>query len=69
MRFNDKGQCPNCKCELRVYERKRMKMCLICDREFDIETLEQVENFAWREISPGVFEDAFRNPHGSPGNY
>jgi ribosomal protein L37AE/L43A len=56
--------CPFCGTKLRLErESQRLigfRVCSRCDRKFD--DGQQVENFAWEEVSPGVFEDR----HGAP---
>jgi ribosomal protein L37AE/L43A len=56
-RLNEKGQCPFCGRKPLVYKARRIKFCARCDREFDIESGEQKENWAWRQTAPGIFEE------------
>jgi hypothetical protein len=55
-RLNEKGQCPVCKRKPTIYKRDRRKFCTGCDRAFDIETGEQIQNFAYQKIAPHMFE-------------
>jgi hypothetical protein len=50
-RLNELGQC--CGKKPRVYKRDRMKFCTRCDSAFDIETGEQIPNWAWQPIEGG----------------
>jgi hypothetical protein len=53
-RLNEKGQCPVCEKKPRVY--KGDKFCPRCSRWFDIETGEQVPNWAYQQSSAGMFQ-------------
>jgi hypothetical protein len=53
--LNEKGQCPVCKRKPLIYKREKYKFCSRCNRSFDIETGEQMDNWAWRQ---GVKRDA-----------
>ena len=55
-RLNEKGQCPICKRKPTVYKRDQKKFCTHCDRAFNIETGEQIQNFAYRKITPDTFQ-------------
>jgi hypothetical protein len=59
-RLNEKGQCPVCEKKPLVYKRDRMKFCARCDRSFNIETGEQIGNWAWKQVSPDSFEHQYR---------
>jgi transposase-like protein len=54
--LNERGQCPICKRKPTVYKRKHYKFCARCNRSFDIETGEQVENWAYKKVGPLSFE-------------
>jgi transposase-like protein len=54
--LNEKGQCPVCMRKPLVYKRDHVKFCARCNRNFNIETGEQVENWGWRQVSPDSFE-------------
>jgi hypothetical protein len=56
MRLNEKRRCSVCERKPLVYKRYGYRFCTRCCRAFHIETGEQVENFGWRQIAPGVFE-------------
>ena len=61
MNLNENGQC--CGRKPLVYKRPHhYKICLRCDSEFDPETGEQVENWAWRQTAAGVFEQRAFDP-------
>ena len=45
MNLDEKGRC--CGLKPLVYKRDRRRFCHRCDREFDIDTGEQVSNWAW----------------------
>ncbi len=56
VRLNEKGQCPACRRKPLVYKRLNpRRYCSKCDREFDIETGEQIEGFSWKKIGPSAF--------------
>jgi transposase-like protein len=50
MKLNEKGQCPVCKIKPLVYKRQPHKFCHRCDRAFDLQTGEQINNWAWLKI-------------------
>lgn len=56
MKLNDKGQCPVCKRKPLRYtggswrNTKREFFCAKCDRSFDLDTGEQMENWAWKRV-------------------
>lgn len=52
-KLNDKGQCPDCKRKPLIYKRTGHKFCPRCDRQYDIETGEQTENWAYQKSSDG----------------
>lgn len=52
MTLDTKGRC--CGKKPRVYKADRSLFCCRCHREYDIDTLEQKENWAWKLVS-GVF--------------
>jgi hypothetical protein len=54
MKLNEKGQCPDCKVKPLKYKRPHppwnlapFYFCYRCDRAFDADTGEMVENWAW----------------------
>ncbi len=48
--LNTKGQCPACRIKPLVYKRRSFKFCHRCSRAFNINTGEQIENWAYRII-------------------
>ena len=50
-KLDDKGRC--CGRKPIRYKRKGTLFCSRCDREYSIETGEQVESFAWKRVSWG----------------
>lgn len=53
-KLDEKGRC--CGRKPIEYKRDRRKFCFRCDRSFDIETGEQMENWAWRQNEKGEWE-------------
>lgn len=58
MKINEKGQCPECRRKPLTYKRRRMLFCARCDREFDMDSGEQRENWAWKRGEAGEFVSA-----------
>jgi hypothetical protein len=63
--LNENGQCPDCMKRPLVYKREQMKFCARCHRQFDIVSGKQVDNWAWKQITPGMFEDRRIEPRRS----
>jgi len=59
MELNEKGQCPVCKRKPRPYKRQGMLLCIDCNRQYDINTHEQQENFAWIKDESGEWVDVY----------
>lgn len=53
MKLNAKGQCPPCKRKPLVYKTTQIYFCFKCDRAYDLDTKEQVENFHWLKTKSG----------------
>jgi hypothetical protein len=53
-RLNERGQC--CGRKPIVYKRERHKFCTRCHSAFDIETGEQMPNWAWRAVEGGFVQ-------------
>jgi hypothetical protein len=51
--LDEKGRC--CGCKPLVYKRKGIRWCARCSRYYDINTGEQVEDWAWVKTSDGQF--------------
>jgi hypothetical protein len=51
------GYCPACERKTRTFERQNMRVCGRCNRAFNLYTGKQMQNFAWQEVAPDVFED------------
>ncbi len=49
MKLDDKGRC--CGRKPLTYKRTRVYFCARCDREYSMETGEQVENWSWQKIN------------------
>ena len=64
MKLNDKGQCPNCLIKPLVYKREPHKFCRRCCRSFDIDSGEQIKNWAWQKV-----ENGFAPTHPSTHRY
>jgi len=60
MKLNAKGQCPNCLIKPLRYKRHGGPhfFCHRCDRAFDIETGEQIRNWAWQQVN-GEFQPTY----------
>ena len=54
MKLNVKGQCPTCLVKPIVYKKNPHKFCCRCDRSFNLETGEQMENWAWQAAGTDV---------------
>jgi transposase-like protein len=54
--LNEASQCPACRRKPRIYKRQHMKFCAGCCREFDLETGQQIENWAWKKTGTFTFE-------------
>lgn len=56
--LNEKGQCPMCKIKPLVYKRESKKFCWRCDREYSLDTGQQVKNFAYDSDGKKVCHDS-----------
>lgn len=51
MRLDEKGRCCGRKpLKYKGFNAARGYFCFRCDRNFDLDTGEQIENYAWRKI-------------------
>lgn len=46
-RLDNKGRCPNCLVKPLKYTREPHFFCHRCDRAFDLNTEEMIDNWAW----------------------
>lgn len=52
-KLDENGRCPACLVKPLVYKREPHKFCWRCDRAFNLETGEQIANWAWIKDDAG----------------